>query len=155
MLNRCLTLTGLIVALVMFPSCGGKPLVQKDTMLERNWGRSYESAKYNQMLNPEAGKNLEPVVGTDGQTAERNIEKYRLYEVSGVNRYFIEEFSSSTFEYQRRHVDKDRTYTYELNAVDNKGRTGDAATLNINGTLVKTDLDVMMDMIGLVWFIQF
>ena len=77
MLNRCLTLTGLIVALVMFPSCGGKPLVQKDTMLERNWGRSYESAKYNQMLNPEAGKNLEPVVGTDGQTAERTIEKYR------------------------------------------------------------------------------
>jgi hypothetical protein len=77
MLNRCLTLTGLIVALVMFPSCGGKPLVQKDTMLERNWGRSYESAKYNQMLNPDAGKNLEPVVGTDGQTAEGIIEKYR------------------------------------------------------------------------------
>ena len=77
MLNRCLTLTGLIVALVMFPSCGGKPLVQKDTMLERNWGRSYESAKYNQMLNPEAGKNLEPVVGTDGQTAESIIEKHR------------------------------------------------------------------------------
>ena len=63
MLNRCLTLTGLIVALVMFPNCGGKPLVQKDTMLERNWGRSYESAKHNQMLNPEAGKNLKPVVG--------------------------------------------------------------------------------------------
>ena len=77
MLNRCLTLTGLIVALVMFPSCGGKPIVQKDTMLERNWGRSYESAKYNQMLNPDAGKNLEPVVGTDGQTAESIIEKYR------------------------------------------------------------------------------
>ena len=77
MLNRCLTLTGLIVALVMFPSCGGKPLVQKDTLLERNWGRSYESAKYNQMLNPDAGKNLEPVAGTDGQKAEIIVEKYR------------------------------------------------------------------------------
>jgi len=77
MLNRCLILTGLIVALVIFPSCGGKPLMQKDTLLERNWGRSYESAKYNQMLNPYAGKNLEPVVGSDGQTAERAIEKYR------------------------------------------------------------------------------
>jgi len=84
----------------------------------------------------------------------RNIEKYKLYEVSGANRYLIEEFSSSTFEYQRRHVDKDKTYTYELNAVDNKGRTGDAAILNINGTSAVTDLDVMMDMIGLVWFIQ-
>jgi hypothetical protein len=77
MLNRSLIITGLIVALVIFPSCGGKPLVQKDTLLERNWGRSYESAKYNQMLNPDAGKNLEPVVGTDGQTAQRAIEKYR------------------------------------------------------------------------------
>lgn len=85
----------------------------------------------------------------------RNIEKYKLYEVSGGNRYIIEEFSSSTFEYQRRHVDKDKTYTYELYAVDDKGRSGDAATLNINGTSVKTDLDVIMDMIGLVWFIQF
>lgn len=77
MFNRCLTLIVLIVALVMLPSCGGKPLVQKDTMLDKNWGRSYESAKYNQMLNPEAGKNLEPVVCTDGQTAERTVEKYR------------------------------------------------------------------------------
>ena len=77
MLNRCFILSSLIVALVIFPSCGGKPLVQKDTLLERNWGRSYESAKYNQMLNPDAGKNLEPVAGTDGQAAERAIEKYR------------------------------------------------------------------------------
>ena len=89
MLIRCLTLTGLIVALVMFPSCGGKPLVQKDTMLERNWGRSYESAKYNQMLNPEAGKNPDPVIGMDGQAAEGTTEKYR--------KGFKEESSSKTY----------------------------------------------------------
>ena len=78
MLIRCLTLIGLIVALVIFPRCGGKSsVIQRETMLDRNWGRSYESAKYNQILNPDAGKNLEPVVGLDGQAADRNIEKYR------------------------------------------------------------------------------
>jgi hypothetical protein len=29
------------------------------------------------MLNPDTGKNLEPVTGADGQTAESAIEKYR------------------------------------------------------------------------------
>jgi len=59
----------------------------------------------------------------------RNITKYRLYEVSGVNRILIQEVSSSTFEYMRRHVKKGSNYTYELFAVDDKGRTGEAAIL--------------------------
>ena len=78
MLTRCLTLIGLIAALVLLASCGGrKPLSQQATLLERNWGRSYESAKYNQMLKPEAGKNPDPVIGMDGQAAEKSLEKYR------------------------------------------------------------------------------
>ena len=78
MLTRCLLLVGLIAALAMLPSCGGKSAyIQQETMLDKNWGRSYESAKYNQMLNPDAGKNPDPVAGMDGQAAERSIEKYR------------------------------------------------------------------------------
>ena len=46
-------------------------------MLDQNWGKSYETAKYNQILNPEASKNLDPVLGLDGQAAESNVEKYR------------------------------------------------------------------------------
>ena len=72
MLTRCLTLIGLIAALLIFSGCG-----TKETMLDKNWGSSFESAKQSQILNPEAGKNLEPVVGLDGQAAENNMEKYR------------------------------------------------------------------------------
>jgi hypothetical protein len=46
-------------------------------MLEKNWGRSYETAKYNQILNPDAGKNLDPVIGLDGQASDYNMEKYK------------------------------------------------------------------------------
>ena len=72
MLTRCLTLIGLIAALLIFSGCA-----KKETKVERNWGSSFESAKQGQILNPEAGKNLEPVVGLDGQAAVIVIEKYR------------------------------------------------------------------------------
>ncbi len=54
----------------------------------------------------------------------RNIVKYKLYEIDGGNHIFLQEFSSSTFKYMRRNVEKDRAYTYELYAVDDKDRIG-------------------------------
>jgi hypothetical protein len=90
MLKRCLTLFGLIAALALLASCGGrKSPAHQDTLLDRNWGRSYESAKYNQILNPEAGKHPEPIIGMDGQAAEGTTEKYR--------KGFKEEPSSKTY----------------------------------------------------------
>jgi len=72
MLIRCFILIGSIAALLIFSGCG-----TRETMLSRNWGSSFESAKQSQILNPEAGRNLEPVVGLDDQAAENNMEKYR------------------------------------------------------------------------------
>ena len=67
---RCLIAVGLIAALSVFSGCGA-------TLLDKNWGKSFESAKSNQILNPEAGKNLDPVVGLDGQAAESSLGTYR------------------------------------------------------------------------------
>ncbi len=72
MLTRCLTLIGLIAVLLIFSGCG-----TRETMLDKNWASSFESAKQSQILNPEAGKNPDPVVGLDGQVVENNMEKYR------------------------------------------------------------------------------
>ena len=47
------------------------------TLLDQNWGRSVETARYNQTLNPQAGQNLEPVEGLDGRSAENALEAYR------------------------------------------------------------------------------
>jgi hypothetical protein len=51
--------------------------MQKETLLDKNWGRSYETAKYNQILNPDASENLKPAADLDGQAANNNVKKYR------------------------------------------------------------------------------
>jgi hypothetical protein len=70
----------LIVVLAMFSvvmlwGCAGNlPESKRVDYLEQNWGKSFESAKKNQILNPEAGKTVEPVIGLDGQVAEHNVD---------------------------------------------------------------------------------
>ena len=68
---RYLILIVSIAFLQMSTGCAGT------TELDRNWGRSFERAKSNQILNLEAQKNLEPVVGMDGQAAQVVVETYR------------------------------------------------------------------------------
>ena len=63
MLTRCFILIGLIATLLISSGCG-----VKESMLDRNWGKSFELAKSNQILN-----------GPDEQVTEANIGKYRGY----------------------------------------------------------------------------
>lgn len=72
----------------------------------------------------------------------RDIETYRIYEVNGVNYILLAELSCTTFEYTRRNIVKGKNYTYELWAVDDKGRTGnDPATLTL-GTNVTPERNI-------------
>ena len=73
---RYVTFVILTIALAISLGCAGNT-AQKETMLDKHWGKSFESMKYNQILNPDAGKNLDPVVGLDGQAAEQAMDKYR------------------------------------------------------------------------------
>jgi len=54
-------------------ACAARP-----TRVQKNFGKSVEQAKVNQILDPEAEKNLEPVTGLDGKAAKGAIEKYRM-----------------------------------------------------------------------------
>lgn len=49
---------------------------QQQSLSDQNWGRAYETAKYNQILNPEAGKNLKPVEGLSGKAVENEVQAY-------------------------------------------------------------------------------
>lgn len=70
----------------------------------------------------------------EANSLNRDIEKYRIYEIDGVNNIFLEELPATTFEYTRRHTLMGKTYTYEIWAVDNKGRTGnDPGIVTIDG----------------------
>lgn len=57
--------------------CSGTAPIAEQGLLERNWGRSFETIRYMQMVNPEAGKNLDPVLGLDGNASDHNINKYQ------------------------------------------------------------------------------
>jgi hypothetical protein len=56
---------------------GGTTSAQEETLLDLNWGRSLESIRYMQMLDPDASKNLDPVLGLDGNASVSNVDKYQ------------------------------------------------------------------------------
>jgi hypothetical protein len=75
MFRKCLMVL-MITILAAFLGCTKQYYYQGESALDENWGRSFESAKYNQILNPEADKNLAPVEGLDGRAAEGAMESY-------------------------------------------------------------------------------
>jgi hypothetical protein len=72
MLKKSLIIIGIITAVSVVSACSGS-----ETLLQRNWGKSYETAAYNQMLNPDADKTANPVDSLDGQAAENDLKRYR------------------------------------------------------------------------------
>jgi hypothetical protein len=60
----------LMPMIVLFLGCG-------PTRLEIDYGTSYELQKFNQTLNPQAEKNMEPVVGLNGKAAQNAVDKYQ------------------------------------------------------------------------------
>ena len=72
MLKKSLIIIGIIVAVSMVSACSGT-----DTLLQQKWGKSYETATYNQTLNPDADKTLKPVDSLDGQAAKNVNQTYQ------------------------------------------------------------------------------
>ena len=65
----------LISLLVIVMLLGGCTV--SESRLEKDYGNSYRLAIVNQTLNPEAEKNLEPVYGIDGKTADIIVESFQ------------------------------------------------------------------------------
>lgn len=47
------------------------------TTISPNWGTAYQNARVNQILNPTAGEQLDPVEGQDGKINATAMEAYR------------------------------------------------------------------------------
>jgi hypothetical protein len=82
---RFITISVIALAfLIGISGCrGGNISFQDETALEKNWGRSHELQKYNQIVNPDAGKTVEPSPDLDGVAADNAVEKYRDSFTSG------------------------------------------------------------------------
>jgi hypothetical protein len=64
-------LIGFLTLFLSLARCAGP------SRLEIDCGTSHKLARFNQILDPEAEKDLEPVTGFDGNAAKRVVEKYQ------------------------------------------------------------------------------
>ena len=71
MIKKTYLCIGLIAVFLIFTGCAGPSRVEMD------YGTSYKLAKFNQALDSEAEKNLEPVTGFDSGAAKAVIDRYR------------------------------------------------------------------------------
>ena len=61
----------------------------------------------------------------------RDISKYKIYQVVEGNLTFLSEVSGNTYEYWHRDVEKNREYSYVLTAVDANGREGEPTSTDV------------------------
>jgi hypothetical protein len=77
MLKRTIAIVTACALLGLFAGCTSSGnIYREETALEQNWGRSVETAKFNQILDPEAGKSSKPVEGLSGDAAGHAVDKY-------------------------------------------------------------------------------
>lgn len=77
MFKRHFLIMGIFCGMLFIASCAGRTPYSEDSLTNRNWGISKETAIYNQMLNPDSAQNLDPVSGLDGSASANNVEKYK------------------------------------------------------------------------------
>jgi hypothetical protein len=72
MFKKLFALATLVTILSITTGCAQ----MQQSRLEQDYGTSAKLAKFNQILNPDADKNLEPVNGLSGNAAQENMKKY-------------------------------------------------------------------------------
>lgn len=70
MMGKCVLYGSIVVLSIGLAACA------EMSRLDTDHGTSAKLVKYNQILNPEAGKNLDPVTGLSGQAADKVMHKY-------------------------------------------------------------------------------
>ncbi len=78
-MNKKLKLSiGFVIILLAFYGCSKNTFSagSEKSLLDQNWGKSYQQAKQQQILHPENGKNLAPVEGQDAKAAGIVYENY-------------------------------------------------------------------------------
>jgi len=73
-MGRKITIPALLLIFAMVWGCGTS---QRQIALDKNWGRSNETARFSQILNPDASEDNNPVTGLDGEAARNSLVKYQ------------------------------------------------------------------------------
>ena len=71
MIKKSLIILGITAAVLVVSACASQ------TLSQRNWGKSYETAAFNQTLNPDADQTLKSVDDLDPQAAQNSMQRYQ------------------------------------------------------------------------------
>ena len=74
--RKVILLLGGILISSWLCGCGGGTYISGSTRLEMDYGTSFKLQKFNQILDPDAGKNLESPEGLDGRAAGPTVDNY-------------------------------------------------------------------------------
>ncbi|MEA3386100.1 MAG: hypothetical protein U9Q89_06585 [Thermodesulfobacteriota bacterium] len=72
LIKKIIALMGLVGIIIAFSGCSETP-----SRVDANYGESVRQAKTSQILYPDAGENLDPCEGLDGQAAATVMHEYR------------------------------------------------------------------------------
>jgi len=61
----------------------------------------------------------------------KNIKKYRVYQIEGGNWNLLAELNTNIFEYYHKNEEVDKNYSYALAAVDNENSEGPPAQTSV------------------------
>ncbi len=76
-MENCLyRLSGLITMVSIFLLFAGCASIRPDSSLARNWGNAYESQLNLQQANPEAGRQVRPVMEMDGASIDAIMQAH-------------------------------------------------------------------------------
>lgn len=63
---------------IVFPVLSGcSSMNKRELIVEKNWGRSYETVRFSQIINPDAGESKAEDQGIDGVAGKHNYDKYQ------------------------------------------------------------------------------
>ena len=74
-MRKIMIIIGITIVLPILFSCNS--MYQRELVVDNNWGRSYETARFTQIVNPDAGENMPEDRGIDGIAAKHNYDKYQ------------------------------------------------------------------------------
>lgn len=75
MLKRYVIAIGITIGLFVMSGCNAA-YKSKNNLTNQNWGKSFETAGFMQTLDPDAGKNADPVVGLSGEAVIKTVDAY-------------------------------------------------------------------------------
>ena len=72
-MKKIMTIIGITLLLTVLSGCAD----QRTKLVDKDWGRGYETAMFSQTENPDAGNLAREVQDIDGQAASHNYNKYQ------------------------------------------------------------------------------